>query len=176
MKGHTASVEQIAWDPKHDDRLATASTDKTVCIWDTRTAKPAQTIQTGRENISIAWSPDSTFIASGNKVSFPLPCPFFQFPNPLDGKRTIFYRSLTQEQTKLQQIHNSDLRWEPFFTLATNPVFFTRLKHIGQRYHLGSNWEIFVFDYWEWKYRSYGISRNAQEKNHSRPHRRLLLH
>jgi THO complex subunit 3 len=36
LKGHTDSVDQLCWDPKHADLLATASGDKTVRLWDAR--------------------------------------------------------------------------------------------------------------------------------------------
>jgi THO complex subunit 3 len=36
LKGHTNSVHQLCWDPTHPEYLATASADKTVRIWDTR--------------------------------------------------------------------------------------------------------------------------------------------
>jgi len=73
LKGHTKTVEQLAWDPQQDNRLATASTDKTVRIWDCRSSqgsKCTQIVQTKGENINIAWSPDSTYIAVGNKQDY----------------------------------------------------------------------------------------------------------
>lgn len=36
LKGHTDSVDQLCWDPKHADLIATASGDKTVRVWDSR--------------------------------------------------------------------------------------------------------------------------------------------
>lgn len=36
LKGHTDSVDQLCWDPKHPDLIATASGDKTVRLWDAR--------------------------------------------------------------------------------------------------------------------------------------------
>lgn len=36
LKGHNDSVDQLCWDPKHADLIATASGDKTVCLWDAR--------------------------------------------------------------------------------------------------------------------------------------------
>jgi len=68
LKGHTNSVHQLCWDPKHADYLATASADKTVRIWDTRSAKASHTHKTTGANINIAWSPDGGYIAVGNKL------------------------------------------------------------------------------------------------------------
>lgn len=36
LKGHTDSVDQLCWDPKHAELIATASGDKTVRLWDAR--------------------------------------------------------------------------------------------------------------------------------------------
>ena len=36
LKSHTDSVDQLCWDPKHADLIATASGDKTVRLWDAR--------------------------------------------------------------------------------------------------------------------------------------------
>lgn len=36
LKGHTDSVDQLCWDPKHSDLVATASGDKSVRLWDAR--------------------------------------------------------------------------------------------------------------------------------------------
>ncbi|RKP06149.1 WD40-repeat-containing domain protein, partial [Thamnocephalis sphaerospora] len=68
LKGHTDTVDQLCWDPTHPDRLATASGDKTVRIWDARTIRCIHTIPTDGENINICWSPDGKHIAVGNKV------------------------------------------------------------------------------------------------------------
>ncbi|KAK3267058.1 hypothetical protein CYMTET_24361 [Cymbomonas tetramitiformis] len=67
LKGHTDSVDQLCWDPNNAERLATASGDRTVRIWDTRSGKCASTVQTQGENINISWSPDGSSIAVGNR-------------------------------------------------------------------------------------------------------------
>ncbi|KPJ19343.1 THO complex subunit 3 [Papilio machaon] len=73
FKGHTGSVDQLCWHASHADLLSTASGDKSVRIWDTRSHKCAASISTKGENINIAWSPNGSTIAVGNKedlVSF----------------------------------------------------------------------------------------------------------
>ena len=89
LKGHTDTVDQLCWSPTDPDRLATASGDKTVRIWDARSksyphsvcllllrqhtdkgiaTRCARIIPTDGENINICWSPDGKQIAVGNKV------------------------------------------------------------------------------------------------------------
>ncbi|KAG0009193.1 hypothetical protein BGZ80_002642 [Entomortierella chlamydospora] len=67
LRGHTDSVDQLRWDPTHPDHLATASCDKTVRIWDARSAKSIHKIDTDGQNINISWSPSGHKIAVGNK-------------------------------------------------------------------------------------------------------------
>lgn len=68
LRGHTDAVDQLCWDPTNNNCLATASGDKTVRVWDSRSG-PRQThaLQTSGENINISWSPDGKYIAVGNK-------------------------------------------------------------------------------------------------------------
>jgi len=67
FRGHTDSVDQLCWHATHPDLLASASGDKTVRIWDSRSQKPLETFPTKGENINITWSPDGNTIAVGNK-------------------------------------------------------------------------------------------------------------
>jgi len=67
FKGHTDSVDQLGWHPSNPDLLATASGDKTVKLWDSKSHKCVTTINTKGENINICWSPDGKTIAVGNK-------------------------------------------------------------------------------------------------------------
>ncbi|KAL9270857.1 THO complex subunit 3-like protein [Drosera capensis] len=67
LRGHTDSVDQLCWDPKHADLLATASGDRTVRVWDAQSGKCSQQIGLSGENINIAYRHDGTFIAVGNR-------------------------------------------------------------------------------------------------------------
>lgn len=68
LRSHTASVDQLKWSPKEADILATCSADKTVRLWDVRSAIPIESIGTAGENINICWHPAGTFLAVGSKV------------------------------------------------------------------------------------------------------------
>ncbi|XP_014214100.1 THO complex subunit 3 [Copidosoma floridanum] len=67
FRGHGGSVDQLCWHASNPELLSTASGDKTVRIWDTRTQKCTANISTKGENINISWSPDGNTIAVGNK-------------------------------------------------------------------------------------------------------------
>ncbi|KAL4336157.1 hypothetical protein GQ457_07G012260 [Hibiscus cannabinus] len=62
-KGHTDSVDQLSWDPKHADLIATAFGDKTVVLSDARSGKCSQQAELSGENINITYKPDGTHIA-----------------------------------------------------------------------------------------------------------------
>jgi len=67
LKGHTDSVEQLAFHPSSENVLVTASADKTVKLWDTRSGKESGSVDTKGQNINVTWSPDGQHIAVGNK-------------------------------------------------------------------------------------------------------------
>ncbi|GJN34252.1 hypothetical protein PR202_gb22899 [Eleusine coracana subsp. coracana] len=68
LKGHTDSVDQLCWDPKHPDTVATAAADKSIRLWDARSGK-CQVVELSGENINITYKHDGTEIAVGNKVA-----------------------------------------------------------------------------------------------------------
>ncbi|CEO96677.1 hypothetical protein PBRA_005281 [Plasmodiophora brassicae] len=67
LKGHEATVNQLCWSPISEHLLATASTDKTVRIWDIKAGKIIKRVETKGANINISWSPDGNYIAVGDK-------------------------------------------------------------------------------------------------------------
>ncbi|EPQ28604.1 uncharacterized protein PFL1_03907 [Pseudozyma flocculosa PF-1] len=68
LRGHTESVDQLAWSPTAPDQIATASADKSVRIWDIRSAKATQVISTPGSNINIAYHPHGHQVAVGDKA------------------------------------------------------------------------------------------------------------
>uniref|UniRef100_A0A1I8FNM3 WD_REPEATS_REGION domain-containing protein n=1 Tax=Macrostomum lignano TaxID=282301 RepID=A0A1I8FNM3_9PLAT len=69
FKGHTGTVLE----PAPPSLLATASSDKSLRLWDARTQHSVATLVLRGENINVTWSPNGECIAVGNKedlVSF----------------------------------------------------------------------------------------------------------
>lgn len=70
LTGHTERIYQLAFNPtlvRSRAQLATASSDKTVRIWDCRSKKCTHKINTEGENINLCWKRDGTHIVVGNK-------------------------------------------------------------------------------------------------------------
>lgn len=68
LKGHTAPVSAVAWDPTHSDMLASCSIDTSVRFWDYRIKSCMGVVTTGGENIALAWHPDGETVAVATKV------------------------------------------------------------------------------------------------------------
>ena len=67
LKGHTESVETLAWDPTHPERLATASTDKSVRLYDIRSGSSIMTTTTPGANINLSFHPKGQLLAVGDR-------------------------------------------------------------------------------------------------------------
>lgn len=64
--GHKALVREISWSPD-GKKIATASNDSTVCIWDGKTERQKRRLIGHRNFVtSVRWSPDSKMLASGS--------------------------------------------------------------------------------------------------------------
>jgi THO complex subunit 3 len=67
LRGHTDAIHALQWNPTHPNYLATASTDRSLRVWDSRTQSGAgEKVVTPGENINLSWSPDGNYIAVGN--------------------------------------------------------------------------------------------------------------
>ncbi|BFZ56780.1 hypothetical protein PYCC9005_003828 [Savitreella phatthalungensis] len=67
LHGHTASVEKLAWDPTHSDRLCTVSLDRTLRQWDYRTTRELWSCDLGISLINVAYSPDGQHVIVGSR-------------------------------------------------------------------------------------------------------------
>ncbi|CAD6184712.1 unnamed protein product [Caenorhabditis auriculariae] len=64
---HSDSVEQVACSKSNVNLFASASLDKSVCLWDVRHSKPQARINTKAANMFVAWSPDDKYVIYGDK-------------------------------------------------------------------------------------------------------------
>ncbi|KAI9816422.1 MAG: hypothetical protein M1832_005089 [Thelocarpon impressellum] len=76
LRGHTASVQDVAWKPKSDSELASCSADGTVRLWDVRSGKCTDVVNTGGEGFTLAWKPDGKLLMVGRKDDALLPIHF----------------------------------------------------------------------------------------------------
>lgn len=67
IKGHTSSVEDIAWSPTEETVFASSSVDMTIRIWDTRQAAAALTVKAHDSDVNvISWNALTSYmLASG---------------------------------------------------------------------------------------------------------------
>jgi THO complex subunit 3 len=68
LRGHTGSVERVAFNPMREAELASCSLDGTIRIWDVRSKANVAEIKTGKECFSLCWRPDGSELVVGTKV------------------------------------------------------------------------------------------------------------
>ena len=67
LQGHTSAVMRVAWHPD-GDRLASASGDGSVKVWDPLTGKLILSlIDLSSQMTTVAWSPDGKTLAAGSE-------------------------------------------------------------------------------------------------------------
>eukprot|EP01104_Vermistella_antarctica_P015042 TRINITY_DN4856_c0_g1_i1.p1 TRINITY_DN4856_c0_g1~~TRINITY_DN4856_c0_g1_i1.p1 ORF type:complete len:314 (-),score=36.16 TRINITY_DN4856_c0_g1_i1:103-1044(-) len=68
LRGHTSAIEQLSWSPTNANLLATASSDKSVRLWDVRNGSCLHTVTTPGGNINVSWHPSGSPLVVGNKA------------------------------------------------------------------------------------------------------------
>lgn len=68
LRGHTSSVERVAFHPTREAELATCSRDGTVRFWDVRTKSCVHTISVGGDLTYLTWSKDGENLLVGSMV------------------------------------------------------------------------------------------------------------
>jgi THO complex subunit 3 len=70
LKGHSAGIEKVAFNPVKDAELCSVSSDGVVKFWDVRTKAVINEIKGLGDAFTLAWCPDGESLVVGNKVCF----------------------------------------------------------------------------------------------------------
>ena len=91
LRGHRGEVWSVAWSPD-GARLATASGDKTVKVWNAETGRELMTLRGHREGVRTVdwnWDPDTNWLAAastdGRYIGFGTRIPARRLPKTLPG-------------------------------------------------------------------------------------------
>lgn len=68
LKGHTAAIERVAFNPTKDAELASVSGDGTCRFWDVRNKQCIAVVSLGGEGLTVAWAGDGSVVMVGRKV------------------------------------------------------------------------------------------------------------
>ncbi|KAL2756151.1 hypothetical protein ACRALDRAFT_1081871 [Sodiomyces alcalophilus JCM 7366] len=67
LKGHSAGIEKVAFNPTKDAELCSVSSDGVVKFWDVRSKSCINEITGLSDAVSLAWAPDGESLVVGNK-------------------------------------------------------------------------------------------------------------
>ena len=68
LRGHSAGVEKVLFNPVRDAELASCSADGTVRFWDVRANACVSRLDVGGEAFSLSWSADGNVVIVGRQV------------------------------------------------------------------------------------------------------------
>jgi THO complex subunit 3 len=68
LKGHSASIEKVAFNPTKDAELCSVSSDGVVKFWDVRTKACFNEVKGLGDTFTLAWAPDGQTLLVGNKA------------------------------------------------------------------------------------------------------------
>ena len=72
LRGHTAGIEKVVFNPVRDSELASCSSDGTVRFWDVRSKNCVSRLEVGGEAFTMTWSADGSVVLVGRKVIYSL--------------------------------------------------------------------------------------------------------
>lgn len=75
LKGHTAGIEKVAFNPVKETELCSVSSDGVVRFWDVKTKAVINEVKGLGDAFTLAWSPDGESLIVGNKASTQCPWP-----------------------------------------------------------------------------------------------------
>ncbi|KAL6869003.1 hypothetical protein ACO1O0_000326 [Amphichorda felina] len=67
LKGHSAPIEKVAFNPTKDAELCSVSSDGVVKFWDVRTKNCFNEVRDLEDAFTLAWAPDGQTLIVGNK-------------------------------------------------------------------------------------------------------------
>ncbi|KAL5737262.1 hypothetical protein ACOSP7_030023 [Xanthoceras sorbifolium] len=109
LKGREDRVDQLCWDPKHADLIATASGNKTVRmwpVWDVCSGKCSHQAELRGENINITYKPDGTHIAVCNRLKIKN-CEKLQYL--VDQREDTYTSSSSSSAMHMENINSSSV-------------------------------------------------------------------
>lgn len=78
LRGHTQTIDRVAWNPGREAELASCGGDGMVRFWDVRSKSSIGQVKVGsgsssEELINMAWAPNGDEIIVGRKVTYQVP-------------------------------------------------------------------------------------------------------
>ncbi|CAK96171.1 uncharacterized protein An01g07460 [Aspergillus niger] len=93
LRGHTAGIEKVVFNPVRDSELASCSTDGTVRVWDVRSKTCVSRLDVGGEAFTLSWSADGRVMIVGRKKPTFTPSTYTALephPQPIQTNATTF--------------------------------------------------------------------------------------